>query len=203
MPDFISLISLADKLGALRAVKDKLLRQPDPAADKLVAVLGELSKIYNAIDGELVRYLSLHFDPAVDLAEERARLLTLEGGQIQTRVNEARGHCHKIGNIYQRYLSRWFHDALTPAEADLLDQIFRDFTYADNSMLYALHELTTWLTQEASQTLTHVDAGELGEANRRVRAARQEILPARRAIGRAMSDLLDLQAEFIEAAGTV
>ena len=40
------ILNLADKLGVIETLKAKLLRQPQPAADKLVAVLGELSKIY-------------------------------------------------------------------------------------------------------------------------------------------------------------
>ena len=39
MPDILSVIELADKLGVIQAVKGKLMRQPDPAADKLVTVL--------------------------------------------------------------------------------------------------------------------------------------------------------------------
>jgi hypothetical protein len=111
---FGQILDLADKLDIIQTVKAKLLRQPDPAADKLVAVLGELSKIYGACEAELRRYLSLSFDPAARLKEERDVLLTLESGQLRLRASEARGHCHKIWNIYQRYLERWFHAVLAP-----------------------------------------------------------------------------------------
>ena len=39
---FGQILDLADKLDIIQTVSGKLLRQPDPAADKLVAVLGEL-----------------------------------------------------------------------------------------------------------------------------------------------------------------
>ena len=203
MIDFTFLIDLADKLGVFQAVKGKLLRQPDPAADKLVVVLAELSKIYGTIEAELVRYLSLHFDPQQRLREERAVLLTLEGGQLQMRVGEARGHCHKIWNIYQKYLERWFHDALSPQEASTLEALFSQLTYADSQMLYALDQLTRWLSPEAQETLNLLDAGKIDEANGRVRSARKEILPARQAISKAMSNLVQLQADFIAASGKV
>ena len=203
MIDFKLLIDLVDKLGVIQAVKDKLLRQPDPAADKLVVVLAELSKVYGVIEAELVRYLSLYFDPQQGLHEERTILLTLEGGQLRMRVGEARGHCHKIWNIYEKYLERWFHDALTPDEASMMKNLFESLIYADSQMLYALDELTKWLSQESQETLSLVDAGKLDEANGRVRAARKEILPARQAISKAMSDLLQLQADFIAASGKV
>ena len=203
MIDFAMLYDVAAKLNIMKLLKDKLLRQPDPAADKLVVVLAELSKIYGVIDAELVRYLSLYFDPQQGLQEERIVLLTLEGGQIRSRVAEASGHCHKIWNIYSRYLERWFHDALTPDEAELMNELFSSLSYADSQMLSALDELTRWLSQESTATLSLVDAGKLDEANARVRSARKEIMPARQGISGAMSDLMQLQADFIVASGTV
>jgi DNA transposition AAA+ family ATPase len=197
MLDFTMLIDLAAKLNVIQTVKEKLLRQPDPAADKLVIVLAELSKVYGAIDNELVRYLSLYFDTGQSLQDERAVLLTLEGGQLRMRVGEASGHCHKIWNIYSKYLERWFHDALSPDEASAMQQLFSSLSYADSQMLAALDDLTRWLSDESPQTLNLVDAGKLNEANARVRAARKEIMPARQAISKAMSDLMQLQADFI------
>jgi hypothetical protein len=179
------------------------LRQPDAAADSLVVVLGELSKIYGACDAELLRYLSLSFDPAGGMAGERAVLLTLEGGQLLTRTGEARGHCHKIWNIYQRDLQRWFNDVLAPDEASSMEELFRRLSYADSQMESAIRDLTTWLTDQAQGTLDLVDAGKHDEANQRVRAARKEVLPTRQAISKAMNGLLQMQAEFIQMSKTV
>ncbi len=203
MIEFKMLIDLAQKLNVIQTVKSKLLRQPDPAADKLVVVLSELSKVYGVIDAELVRYLSLYFDPEQRLQEERAVLLTLEGGQMRMRVGEANGHCHKIWNIYSKYLKRWFYDVLTPDEASSMNELFSNLSYADSQMVSALEVLTRWLSQESSETITLLDAGKLDEANARVKSARKDILPARQAISKAMSDLMQLQAEFIAASGTV
>jgi hypothetical protein len=203
MPIMKDLFDIADKFGIFQSVKDKLLRQPEAAADKLVAVLGELSKIYGACDAELLRFLSLAFDPAGGIAEERATLLTLEGGQLWTRTSEARGHCHKIWNIYDRYLHRWFNKVLNPSEATSMENLFKGLTYADSQMELAIRELTNWLTAKAGETLNLVDAGRYDEANQLVKAARKEILPTRQAISKAMSSLLQLQAEFIAASGTV
>ena len=196
------ILNLADKLGLIETLKAKLLRQPQPAADKLVAVLGELSKIYGACDAELLRYLSLSFDPAGNIADERAALLTLEGGQLSLRANEARGHCHKIWNIYDHHLRRWFHEVLAPDEAAAMQELFQRLSYADSQMESAILELTRWLSREAEATLDLVDAGQLDEANRRIRAARKEVQGIREAIVRAMSELLKLQGEFIAVSGT-
>lgn len=47
--DAKDLLDVADKLGIIQAVKGKLVKQPDPAADKLVTALEELSKIHTQI----------------------------------------------------------------------------------------------------------------------------------------------------------
>jgi hypothetical protein len=203
MLDLQSLVDLADKLGFIQAVKDKLLRQPDAAADSLVVVLGELSKVYGACDAELLRYLSLSFDPTERNTDERAVLLTLESGQLWTRTSEARGHCHKIWNIYQRDLQRWFSSVLAPDEASKMKELFERLSYADSQMEMAIGKLTHWLTNRAQETLDLVDAGKQDEANQRIKAARKEVLPARQAINKAMNGMLQLQAEFIQMSGTV
>jgi hypothetical protein len=203
MIDFSMLIDLVDKLGVIQAVKGKLLRQPDPAAEKLAIVLQEISKIYLAIEVELVRYLSLHFDPADNLAEERMVLLTLESGQLNMRVNEARGHCHKIANIYYKYLDRWFQRVLSSSESAMMADVFSELSNLDAGFMIVLDQLTNWLSQNASDSLNLVDTGKIDDANDSIKKARKEILPARQAISKAMSALMQLQADFIAAAGTV
>jgi hypothetical protein len=103
-----------DRIGAIDAVKRKLVKQPDPAAAKLVTVLDELSKVYGAMEDELTTYLSLFFDDTdmKQLARERAALAKLEAGAIRARMGEARGRCSKIWNIYMRYLTPWFDRVL-------------------------------------------------------------------------------------------
>lgn len=197
MFDIGTIIDLADKLGIIQALKAKLLRQPDKAADKLVLVLDELSKVYTAIEAELVRYLSLHFDPSEGLQEDRATLLTLEGGQLESRVSEARGHCHKISTIYYKYLDSWFHRALNPDEARMLKEVFDDLGNADSGMLFVLDQMVQWLSNEATETLNLVDDNKLDEVNHRIKEARNNVLPARRAISKAMYDMRNLQSEFI------
>lgn len=200
-PGFI--LDLADKLGVIQAVKGKLIRQPDAAADKLVLVLDELSKIYTAVETELVRYLSLSFDPGENLAEERAALLSLEGGQLMARVAEARGHCHKIGNIYWKYLEPWFGRVLRGDEQEMLKSVFMDLSNADVGMIRLLDELVDWLAPKATETLDLVDGAKFDEANQMVRAARKEVAPVRQTIAKAVAELRNLQADFIAAAGTV
>jgi hypothetical protein len=198
------LVTIIDKLGIISTVKDKLLQHPDPAADKLVVVLEEVSKVFQALDSELSRYLSIAFDDdPVRHMHERESLLKLEGGQIKSRVDEARGHCDKIENIYSRYLERWFACAVSPGEAKQLEELFGLLGTWDGGIIDILGEHSKWLTAEASAVLDLVDAGSYVEANTRIRAARKALLPSRRRLSDSMSELRKLQNEFIDIAGIV
>ena len=197
------LVELADKLGVIQAVKGKLLRQPDVAGDELVLVLEELSKVFTTIEAELVRYLSVYFDPTGTNVYEREALLALEGNKLEARVAEARGHSHKIQNIYSKYLDSWFISVLKPNEAQLLKDVFDDLSNADGGFILVLDSLVKWVTERATETLDLADSGDFNAANQSVRAARKEILPVRLSLAKAQTDLRNLQLEFIEVSGTV
>jgi DNA repair ATPase RecN len=199
------LIDTADRLGAVDAVKRKLVKQPDPAAAKLVTVLEELSKIYGAMEEELTTYLSLFFDDSdpKQLARERAALARLEGGAIRARMEEARGRCSKIWNIYVRYLTPWFDRVLNPGESEQLRALFRELSEVDSQMVDAINDVASWLTGEALTTGDLVERNEFADANARVLAARGQLRPLRERIAEAMIQIRGLESEFIDISGAV
>jgi hypothetical protein len=199
------LVDTADRLGVLDAIKAKLVKQPDPAAAKLVTVLEELSKIYGAIDDEFTNYLSLFFDDADprQLARERAALARLEGGEIRARMAEARGRCSKITNIYDRYLTPWFDRVVNPDEALQLQGLFRELYEVDSHMVDAITGLSDWLAAEAEKTNDLVERDALADANARIDAARQERRAVRQRTAEAMIGIRRLESEFIEVSGAV
>lgn len=194
------LVDISDKLGIIQAVKSKLVSQPDPAASHLLAALEEILKIYLAFESELTKYLALTLEPD-ELREERATLLDLEGGKITARMGAARGHCGKIFNIYQRYLSPWLKRVLNPREEAMMHRLFVDMSQTDSMMLDIIDEISVWLATEAEQTLNLIDAGDIRSAQQRVRTARIQVSPARKAISGAMRRIRDIEADFIEASG--
>jgi hypothetical protein len=196
------LVDISDKLGLIQAVKSKLVSQPDPASSKLLAVLGEISKIYLIFEEELTRYLSLTLDEE-ELKEETGILLDLESGKITARMGAARGHCGKIYNIFTRYLSPWFKRALSSDEVSMMGQLFAQMSLTDSLMLDVIDQVSRWLSQEAEATLDLVERGELDAAQKRIAEARRQVLPARRAISNAMRKIYDIEASFIETSGAV
>lgn len=199
------LVDVADRLGAIDAVKRKLIKQPDPAAAKLVTVLEELSKVYGSLEDELTTYLALFFDDSdpKQLARERATLGRLEGGAIRARMGEGRVRCAKIWNIYQRYLTPWFDRVLNGAEREQLRSLFRELSEIDSHMVDTIDDVASWLTAEARATGDLVEQNDLTDANARVAAARREIRPLRERIAEARLQIHRLEGEFIEVSGAV
>jgi len=205
MFDLTNLLSAAKDAGDLLSrLKGKLLGQPDEAAGKLADVLEEMSKIFVFVDAEIVRFLAIFIVPdRSNLIECRAVLLSMEGGSLAIKGDEARGHCHKIENIYTKYLRRWFNEVLDPQESADLSFLFNRLNNSDDYMVTGLESLTAWLTQQAETTLDLIDNGQFEDANTVIRTARATVRQTRRDISGALRALRGLQADFIAASGTV
>lgn len=204
MFDPISIINLTKDLGILDAVRFKLVQQKDPAAEKLADVLDELAKMVGALDDEIVRYLGLYFGSDESIIQGRIVLLGMEVGQSYVRVNEARGHCHKIKNIYDKYLKRWFAEVFKNGpEPEQLETLFDHLTYGDSIMIGAMEQLSGWLQAEAEAVLELVEKGDIPGANQRIAQARKAARDGRKELFKAIVQLRGLQADFIAAAGTL
>jgi len=196
-----SVDQIQDLAVVLQASMDRLGSDPDPdALEALAVVLDEISKLYQSIDAEFTRYLSLGFEDPGHMAADRAVLLSLDGGQIGARAEEARGHCEKISRIYRSQLRPWFQARLAPSEIGRVEQAFGVLASSDTDMTYAIHLLAEWLAEKASQTLNQVDAGDLPAARRTVKDARLDCQPMRQKLARTVSTMRDIQAELLSLA---
>ena len=196
-------MTLNQQLGIVERVKSKLVRHKDEAAEKLVIVLEEVSKVYLATETELAKFLSLDLSENADLPEARKVLIDMEGGALNIRMEEARGHCHKIGNIHHNYLRTWFDVALETSEAQELNSVFELMSNSDYAMIVQIDQVATWISDEASAVLDLVDSDDLDGARQWLRDARKEVLPARRAMSELLGKVRAVQGDFIEAAGII
>ncbi len=115
---------------------------------------------------------------------------------------EAKGHCSKIWNIYQKYLKTWFDSAgLSGVESQQLEEIFIILGSIDAGVVWSYEKWAEWLANKAESTLDLVDKGQLNEANQEVLATAKEILPYQRALGSLLSTLYEVQASFIAVSG--
>jgi hypothetical protein len=194
------LYDFADRVGVIDAAADAVRTQPGKASARLAEVLTEVLKTAEALDAEIVRYLSLHFHGDQSIAQGRAALLGMEVGQAAIRINETRGHCHKIKHIYDAYLDKLFDKlfAKSPAERNQLRTAFDGLGTADDYMIGAMGEVSAWLEAEAGLTLDLVDTGDLAGANSRIHHARMIARPARKRLVETAARLRSLQADFIQ-----
>jgi len=205
IPSFTIIISTAKDLESLFSkVKDKLLNNPTEASVKLAEVLGELSLILEFVEKETVRYLAIIFLPdKSNFISCRSTLLSLESGYVPIKGYEARGHCHKIMNIYEKYLDRWFSKVLDAQEAQEIKLLFKRMNSTDGDMVEDINEITRRLKDESEAILQMVDADQLDLANQKTKAARIAVQQTRRDIVEALAQMKLLQASFIISSQTV
>jgi hypothetical protein len=216
-------VALVGEVGLIEAVKFKLINQRVPGADRaagqLAAALAELNQIFGVAEWALDQYSSVYLYDGQDPHErhqERTKLLQLrsgtiqregstnqEGGTIYTQMKNARTHCQKIWNIYDRFLKFWFASVLDARENALMGNMFVRFGSADDVFSDEIKDLADWLSQQARETVVLLDKGKLQEANQLILAASADTLPQRAAIGKARDKLSDLRAEFTQAAAVV
>lgn len=207
IPTFTAILSTAkglkDLLGNIN-IKDKLINNPTEASAKLAEVLGELSLILEFVEKETVRYLEIIFLPdKSNFIQCRSALLSLESGYVTIKGYEARGHCHKIMNIYEKYLDRWFSKVLDSSEAQQIKWLFESMNTADSDMIHSIDEITNWLKDESGTILQMIDADQLESANQQIKDARIAVQQIRRDIVEALAQLKLLQASFIVSSQTV
>lgn len=196
-----SVDQVVDLAAVLKASMAQLASNPEPdALDAMAVVLDEISKLYQLIDTELTRYLSLSFDDPQQMPRDRAVLLSLDGGQISARAMEARGHCEKISRIYASRLRPWFQARLAPDASGRVEHAFGILAASDADMSYAIHLLAQWLSQKASQTLNLVDAEDITGARRMVKDARLDCQNMRQKLASTISTMRDIQAELLRLA---
>lgn len=111
-----------------------------------------------------------------------------------------RGHCHKIMNIYEKYLDRWFNKVLDSQDVQQIKGLFERMNTADGDMIEGIKEITRWLKDESEAIL---DGDQLDTANKRIKDARIAIQQTRRDIVEALAQMKLLQASFIVSSQTV
>lgn len=200
-----SLVGIVKELdGLLGGVRYKLFNSPTDASEKLAEALNELGLVLEFVEKELVRYLEIQFlDDRSNFLACRSALLSMESGYGKVKGYEARGHCHKIVNIYDKYLDHWFNSVLDSTEAGRIKNLFYNMNAADDVMVMGINELTLWLMQEAEAVLQLADSDQLAIANDRIKQARLDVKQTRKDVVEALSAMKLMEASLIVSLKTV
>ncbi len=191
-------IDLLDALKILEKVKAKLLNNPDAAAGKLSGVLNELAKSYQTLDDAMVSMAMLSFRSEEEFKDALRDLLKLGGGRVRAEIAEARGHCAKIWNIYERDLHGWFSRVLNREETSKLEELFERLHGFDTEFIWAIEQISDDLERIANELLQLVYQNKHAEAQEKVKTLAAELSEPRKALSEGMVRLWNLQAFFIE-----
>ncbi|MDR4503901.1 MAG: hypothetical protein MRK01_03800 [Candidatus Scalindua sp.] len=194
-------IKKADEaLGIIGKLVAKLKMQPDLAALKLAEALDEIGKTWQVMDTAITQFLKLGIDS--DAMEKGSEvLLRIEGGGLLNEVKDGRGHCHIIGNIFYKYLDRWFAAVLKGEELDSIRWVFNMLSEADVDMFMYMENVAEQLQTEATQVLDMVSTGKVHEAKSRVLAFRKELQLLRLGMSGTLQKLYNLKSDFIQISG--
>jgi hypothetical protein len=205
IPSAKDVVDIADKVGIIKVLKAKMVKQPDPALDQLNTVLDEISKIFEIMNTQITNYLALWFDPSdsKSFQDGKSVLTSIEGGSVKVEMSKTRGRCSKITNIYDKFLNPWFKRIFDTEEQAMMSQLFKQLDQFDGVMVSAIEELAAWLTEKAKETLDLVNEGKYQEANEFIKSNRKQIQPIRLIISDRIQDLYRLQAEFINVSGAL
>jgi hypothetical protein len=194
-------IKKADEaLGIIGKLVAKLKAQPDLAALKLAEALDEIGKTWQVMDTAITQFLKLGIDS--DAMEKNSEvLLRIEGGGLLNEVKDGRGHCHIIGNIFDKYLDRWFAEVLKGEELDSIRRVFDMLSEADDDVFLYMENVAEQLQTEATQVLDMASTGKVNEAKSRVLAFRKELQPLRLGMSGTLQKLYNLKSDFIKISG--
>ena len=120
------LVDLADKLGILTALKEKLFKNREVDTGEFVSELNKITPIIKEIDSITARFLTLSFrsDEKGNLTEARKFLIELEGGSISMQGPTVRAHCERLRSIYAKDLDPYFRRVLSDDELEKGRQAF-------------------------------------------------------------------------------
>jgi len=189
-------------VGLIAKAIGKLKAQPDLAAQKLSQALSEVAKTLQVVDTAATQYMSLGIDEGA-LSKNSKELLQIEGGGLKTEVARGRGHCHVIGNIYFKYLDKWFERVWKGDQYKELREVFVRLGDADDDLFADLGNVAVALEQEAHEVLNLVLKNEEAQARTRVLAALPILRPLRKTIARTMESLYAIQGELADVTGAV
>ena len=178
----------------IRTIGGILMPGAGPVED-LLSTLEEVHRTYASVSEAISRFVA----PAVRRGPIDARpYLAMERGQLETLIENNRGHCTRIVEYYARVggLRDWLEPRLKPDELKSLDETFGQLGTADGDLFEALVGVGNVLTGEASAIAGLILAGQQKIARQRILDGRKKLLPLERGLSKAMRSLQRIESSL-------
>lgn len=178
-------------VGEVRTLGGVLLREDGPVAD-VNATLDEIHLTYTATLAAIDRFL----EPGETPKRKRMKsYLDLSGGSLRRTIDDKRGHCSRILELYGRAggLREWLAQRSTSDVLAAADQTFARLGTADGDLFESLSRIGDVLGDEASDIANLLLGEQEAQAAERITAAKRALLPLRRELAAAMSQLQQVE----------
>jgi hypothetical protein len=182
----------------VRSLTEVLTLDAGPARD-LGAALDEVNKTYTAVSDAIRQFIEPALKPG-DL--DSAPYMQFERGGLVTLIRSRIGHCHRIGDHYNRAggLREWLETRLESTMLAELDQVMNRLSNADGNLFEQLGYIGNVLQNESIAITTLLLEEEKSAARRRVIEARKLLMPLEQELAQAMGELQNYEAAIGYAA---
>lgn len=147
-------------VGVLEKLKSWIMVQPKAAAAELAAVIAEVMKAPAVVNEAVNKLLALMDEQSPRLAALNA----ISNGSLTREIDQKRPHCHDIGLIAGRYLSKWLKDSVAGPDVEKLKGSLLELCDADRDLFMQLTEFAGVLEEVARRAQQLVVAGQQAEA---------------------------------------
>jgi hypothetical protein len=183
---------IRDLVNEVRTLGGVLVREDGPVGD-VTATLNEIHATYAAALEAINRFL----EPGARRSLLKS-YLRFSGGELIRLVDDKRGHCSRILEFYGRAggLREWLRERATPKLLEDADNAFVHLGTADGDLFGNLTRIGEVLSDEATDIANLLIGGQNQMAAERITIAKRTLLPLRRKLSSAMSELQRIEASM-------
>ncbi|MCP4422971.1 MAG: hypothetical protein GY803_00620 [Chloroflexi bacterium] len=193
-------VNVVDELArAISRLAPELKANPnaEEVYQDLVEAIEEVAKTWEAINDAIEDVWKLYSEKG-DLKTESLGLWDIGSGEMPALVNQKRGHCHRIGDIYHQKLSAWFAQTLTLADQKIMREGFERLSEADTDLFQFMVEVAAEIDNVAAQVLDLIEDNQPDAARSIAKGLRRELRPLQKAINNSLSILRSIQDDFAD-----
>ncbi len=181
---------------AIFRLSPQLKSYPDPVIyQDLVDAIEEVVKSWDAINDAIKEVWKLYSEDG-DLKTESLGLLDIGGYALPAMVEQKRGHCQRIADIYFGKLHGWFTQSLTYEDQRIMGEGFSRLSEADEDFFHKMVLVADATDQVANQILDLVESDQPDQAREIAKGLRRQLRPVQKAINQSLIVLRRVQTEF-------
>lgn len=162
---------------------------------KLVAAIDEIVKTWQVTDEAFGSVWRL-FNPKADLHDALDDLVAINDHTLRRQVENGRGHCHLIWDIYWYDLQPWFAAQLPADQQQTLAAFFERIGNVDEDVFRPMETVAAETEQVATEIIDLVLANQIDDARQIAKALLQTVRPLRQRINPSLAALERFQTHF-------